>query len=112
MTLQVTRYARFQRRVGTHLSQALVGSWRRRSGGLLSLLFGFIVGSNVTMYWFQKSGQQRPFAVLMVVLVLEMQVRLRSRVRIDQWPLSWLALDNLRIGTVYAVVFEAFKLGS
>jgi hypothetical protein len=101
MTLQVTRYARFQRRVGTHLSQALVGSWRRRSVGLLSLLFGFIVGSNVTMYWFQKSGQQRPFAVLMVVLV-----------RIDQWPLSWLALDNLRIGTVYAVVFEAFKLGS
>jgi len=27
-------------------------------------------------------------------------------------PLPWLALDNLRIGTIYAVVLEAFKLGS
>ncbi len=112
MTLYVTRFDRLQRRVGAHLSQALIGPWRRRSVGLLSLLFGFIVGSNVTMYWFQKSGQQRPFAVFVMVLVLEILVRLRSRVRINQWPLGWLALDNFRIGTVYAVVFEAFKLGS
>ena len=48
----------------------------------------------------------------MMVVVLEVLVRLRSRVRIEPWPLGWLALDNLRIGTVYAVVFEAFKLGS
>jgi hypothetical protein len=33
-------------------------------------------------------------------------------VRSDPWPLPWLALDNLRIGTIYAVVLEAFKLGS
>ena len=112
MTLHVTRYDRLQRRVGAHLSQALVGPWRRRSVGLLALLFGFIVGSNVTMYWYQKSGEQRPIAVLMMVAVLEILVRLRSRVRMDPWPLGWLALDNLRIGTVYAVVFEAFKLGS
>ncbi|MBL6801077.1 MAG: DUF565 domain-containing protein [Synechococcus sp. BS307-5m-G37] len=112
MTLHVTRYDRLQRRVGAHLSQALVGPWRRRSVGLLALLFGFIVGSNVTMYWFQKSGQERPIAVLMMVAVLEVLVRLRSRVRMEPWPLGWLALDNLRIGTVYAVVFEAFKLGS
>jgi len=26
--------------------------------------------------------------------------------------LGWLVLDNLRIGLVYAVVLEAFKLGS
>lgn len=112
MTLYVTRFDRLQRRVGTHFSQGLVGPWRRRSVGLLSLLFGFIVGSNVTMYWYQKSGQDRPIAVLTMVLLLEVLVRLRSRVRTDPWPLGWLALDNLRIGTVYAVVFEAFKLGS
>ena len=40
MTLHVTRYDRLQRRVGAHLSQALVGPWRRRSVGLLALLFG------------------------------------------------------------------------
>ena len=47
-----------------------------------------------------------------MVIILELIVRLRSRVRSGPWPISWLAIDNLRIGTVYAVVLEAFKLGS
>ena len=64
------------------------------------------------MVWFQRSGQNRPAAVLIMVVILEVMVRLRSNVRREHWPLSWLALDNLRIGTVYAVVLEAFKLGS
>ena len=51
-------------------------------------------------------------AVLVMVLIIELIVRLRSKVRPGPWPLPWLALDNLRIGTVYAVVLEAYKLGS
>ena len=112
MTLQATRYEQLQRRIGRQLNQTLVGPWRRRSVAVLALLFGFIIGSNVTMIWFQRSGQNRPAAVLVMVLILELIVRLRSKVRSGPWPLSWLALDNLRIGTVYAVVLEAYKLGS
>lgn len=112
MTLQATRYEQLQRRIGLHMAQTLVGPWRRRSLGVLSLLFGFIIGSNVTMYWFQRSGENRPAAVLVMVIILEVIVRLRGNVRRGPWPLWWLALDNLRIGTVYAVVLEAFKLGS
>ena len=112
MTLQATRYDLLQRRIGKQLNQALIGPWRRRSVGVLALLFGFIIGSNVTMYWFQRAAQNRPAAVLVMVLILEVIVRLRSKVRPGPWPLPWLALDNLRIGTVYAVVLEAYKLGS
>ncbi|QNI54701.1 hypothetical protein SynBIOSE41_02198 [Synechococcus sp. BIOS-E4-1] len=112
MTLQATRYEQLQRRTGRLLNQTLIGPWRRRSVGVLALLFGFIIGSNVTMIWFQRSGQNRPVAVLAMVLIIELIVRLRSKVRPGPWPLPWLALDNLRIGTVYAVVLEAYKLGS
>ena len=39
-------------------------------------------------------------------------VRLRGRL-VSQTPgLAWVITDNLRIGLVYAVVLEAFKLGS
>ena len=69
MTVQITRYEQLQRRVGVHMTQALVGPWRRRSVGVLALLFGFIVGSNVTMIWFQRSGQNRPAAVLVMVVI-------------------------------------------
>jgi len=46
------------------------------------------------------------------VLLIELMVRLRTRLVADRVSLGWLMLDNLRIGLVYAVVLEAFKLGS
>jgi hypothetical protein len=47
-----------------------------------------------------------------MVIVIELLIRGRSYVKQEPWPLSWLALDNIRIGAVFSVVFEAFKLGS
>jgi len=43
---------------------------------------------------------------------LELVVRLRSRFVGDRPGLGWVIADNLRLGLVYAVVLEAFKLGS
>ena len=46
-------------------------------------------------------------------MLIELVVRLRTRLVSDQrLPLAWLMLDNLRIGFVFALVLEAFKLGS
>ena len=45
-------------------------------------------------------------------MLLELIVRLRGRL-VSQTPsLAWVITDNLRLGLVYAVVLEAFKLGS
>ena len=111
MTTHLTRYEQFQRRIGVQLTRALTGSWRRRSLGVLALQLGSILGSNFTMYWFQRVGQ-RPVVVLSMVIVIELMVRARTYVKREPWPLGWLALDNIRIGAVFSVVFEAFKLGS
>ena len=111
MTTHLTRYEQFQRRIGVQLTRALTGSWRRRSLGVLSLLLGFLLGSNFTMYWFQRVGQ-RPFVVLSMVIIIEMLVRARTYVKSEPWPIGWLAIDNIRIGAVFSVVFEAYKLGS
>ena len=111
MTTHLTRYERFQRRICVQLTRALTGSWRRRSLGVLSLLLGFLLGSNFTMYWFQKIGQ-RPVVVFLMVVVIELLIRARTYVKQEPWPIGWLALDNIRIGCVFSVVFEAFKLGS
>ena len=94
-----------------NITYSFIGSWRRRSIGLISLLSGFYIGSNVTVYFLEKTGK-RPLVVLVMVLVIELLIRSRTRVKAIPWPLPWLAIDNIRIGTVYAVVLEAFKLGS
>ena len=111
MPIQATRFDRLQRQGAQLLWGSFQGSWRRRSAGLLALLFGFYAGQNVTSWWLQTIGQ-RPLVVLSVVVLLEMVVRLRTRIVQGSPPLGWLVLDNLRIGLVYAVVLEAFKLGS
>ena len=54
----------------------------------------------------------RPVVVLLMVLGLELLVRLRTRFVGERPALAWLIADNLRLGVVYAVVLEAFKLGS
>ena len=52
------------------------------------------------------------FVVLSMVIVVELLVRARTYVKREPWPIGWLAIDNIRIGAVFSVVFEAFKLGS
>ena len=111
MALYNTRLNNFQKKFISYLFQGWNGSWRNLSLGLITLLLGFYLGSNLTVYYLQVVGQ-RPFVVLIMVLLIEILIRFRSRVSSYPWPILWLSLDNLRIGAVYAVVLEAFKLGS
>ena len=109
---QTTRFDRLQRRLGDALLGGFRGSWRRRSLAALALLGGFYGGQNVTALWLERFGQ-RPLVALALVLLIEVVVRCRTRLVGDErLPLGWLMLDNLRIGLVFALVLEAFKLGS
>jgi hypothetical protein len=108
---QATRFDRLLRSLADLLLGSLRGSWRRRSLVVLALLLGFYAGQNVTALMLEN-WRLRPLVVLQLVLVLELLIRLRSRTVRDSVPLGWLLVDNLRIGLVYALVLEAFKLGS
>ena len=109
---QATRFDRLQRQLGEALFGSLRGSWRRRSLAALALLGGFYAGQNFAALWLEHIGL-RPVVVLVLVLLIELVIRLRSRlVGEGRVPLAWLMLDNLRIGLVFALVLEGFKLGS
>lgn len=111
LPLQRTRFDGVQRRAGDLLVGGFRGSWRRRSLAVLALLLGFYAGENITALWLEQVGQ-RPVVVLLLVLLLELMVRVRTRVVGERPGLGWIVADNLRLGLVYAVVLEAFKLGS
>ncbi len=110
--LQTTRFQRFSAALGRAVIGQLRGSWRHRSAVLLALLVGFYAGGNITAYVQPMFPGGRPAMVLAVVLALELLVRLRGRLVSGELPLLWRVVDNLRIGLVYAVVLEAFKLGT
>lgn len=109
--LQATRFDRLQRRLGDGLLGAFRGSWRRRSLSVLAVLIGFYIGQNITALLLERL-LFRPLVVLLLVVLIELVVRLRTRLVADVPSLAWVICDNLRIGLVFAVVLEAFKLGS
>ncbi len=111
MSLQKTRLDGFQRKLSVSLSESWIGPWKKVSFSLISLLSGFYLANNLTIYYLQKL-EPRPLIVLGIVLIVECMVRLRSIVKIKTWSTFWIAFDNFRLGVVYAFALEAFKLGS
>jgi hypothetical protein len=110
---QRTRYAAFERRLGRSLLGQLRRSWRHASLALLSLLMGYFLSQNLISLLLVRVPGGRPAVVLTLVLSMELLVRSRTRVaRSEEKPLLWVMLDNLRLGATYAVVLEAFKLGT
>ena len=109
--VQATRFQHLLERIATALLQGVRGSWRRRSLSLIALLAGFFAGNNLTSYFLVTIGQ-RPVVVLALVVGLELLVRLRSHQVRGEPSLACVICDHLRLGLVYAVVAEAFKLGS
>jgi hypothetical protein len=112
LPVQRTRFQGLQSRIGGSLLGQLRRSWRAGSLALLALLLGFFAGQNLTALLLYAAPGGRPAVVLLFVLVVEALVRLRSRYVGKDPSLTWVVLDNLRIGACYAVVLEAFKLGT
>jgi hypothetical protein len=69
------------------------------------------LAANITSIYLNFVHLQSLGALGMLVLV-EIMVRLRTRLAGTDPGLLWTVLDNFRIGAVYALVLEGFKLGS
>lgn len=109
---QRTRLEGLLGQLGRSLLAQLRSSWRGGSLALLALLIGFFAAQNFTSLWMQRLPGGRPVVVLLVVLLVETVVRLRSRWLRAEPSLAWVVADNLRIGFTFSIVYEAFKLGS
>ena len=110
-TVQDTRLSRVQGRAGERLQFGLNGPWFQRSLVLIALLAGFFLGSNVTEA-INESLTLRSLSAVLFVVFVELLIRIRFRFAGPTIPLTWQLIDNVRIGFVYAMALEAFKVGS
>lgn len=86
--------------------------WRRRVVLILGLTGGFFIGQ-VGIPLLSQLPPLSDFGALVVLAAFEILVRLRSLgANMANPSLLRQALDNVRIGFVFSVVLEAFKLGS
>ena len=111
MRIYKTKFNRFGTRIASFFSNNFLGPWKLRSIGIFSLLLGFYIGSTLTSYLIVIL-KQRIVIVLLLLILIELSVRVRNNLLIKNKFLITRSIDNFRIGITYAVVLEAFKLGS
>jgi hypothetical protein len=109
---QMTRLELAQRRLAGALLTQVRRNWRGGSLALLGLLVGYFLSQNLMTVLIIRIPGGRPVVVLTLVLIVEAIVRLRSQMVTTEPSLAWVVADNIRLGALYAVVLEAFKLGT
>ena len=83
-------------------------TWSKRSILLLSLLFGFYFTNSMISYLLDKSVNT---ILLAIIILLIMELAIRSYL-LSKLTIPVMIINNIRIGSTYALILEAYKLGS
>tara|TARA_Y100001968_G_scaffold44997_1_gene35043 strand:+ start:447 stop:776 length:330 start_codon:yes stop_codon:yes gene_type:complete len=89
----------------------ITDSWSKRSISLLSLLSGYYFTNSFISFLLDKSVNTIFLAVILV-FIMEISVQSLLFSGFSKLSLLILAINNFRIGSTYALILEAFKLGS
>ena len=84
-------------------------TWSKRSIFLLSLLFGFYFTNSFLSFLLDKSVNT---IFLAITILLIMELIIRSYLISKSSIIIVTIVNNIRIGSTYALILEAYKLGS
>ena len=108
--MQKTRFTIFYDSLNLLFLGFLKSSWKDKSLNLLSILFGYFLFANFITK-FISEGKNELLMIPIIIIIFEIIIRIKP-LKESQIYLLWMILDRIRIGSVYALVLEAFKLGS
>jgi len=110
--MQNTRLNNLFDAIATRLGQWFLNPWRRLSLLLISFLFGFFLGNAVST----TAGQEGVLDIVVaafLVLLTEVTSRIFYSPRfLERRSLLVDSLNLLKVGLIYSLFLEAFKLGS
>ena len=108
--MQKTKFSKINSQLSDLLFGFLTSSWKSKSINLISVLTGYFLFANFATK-FISEGKNELIMVPVIILIIELIIRLRPSPESGLFNF-WLVVDKVRIGATYAVVLEAFKLGS
>ena len=109
--MQKTRFREFIDSILIIVNPLITDSWSKRSIMLLSLLSGFYFTNSFVSFLLDKSFNTIFLAVI-ILLIMELSIRLLIFSTFSKLSLIIVSINNFRIGSTYALILEAFKLGS
>ena len=108
--MQKTKFSRINDQLNNLLLGFLSSSWKSKSINIISVLTGYFLFANFITK-FISEGKNELVMVPIIILIIELIIRIRPSSKSRIFNL-WSIIDKVRIGATYAVVLEAFKLGS
>ncbi len=106
--MQKTKFREFIDSLIFIINPIISDSWSKRSLLLLSLLFGFYFTNSFLSFLLDKSVNTI-FLAIIILLVMELVIR---SYLIPKLTIPVMIINNIRIGSTYALILEAYKLGS
>ena len=106
--MQKTKFREFIDSLIFIINPIISDSWSKRSLLLLSLLFGFYFTNSFLSFLLDKSVNTI-FLAIIIILIMELVIR---SYLIPKLTIPVMIINNIRIGSTYALILEAYKLGS
>ena len=108
--MQKTNFSRITYQLNNLFFGFLSDTWRTKSIGLISVLTGYFLFANF-LTKFISEGKNELIMVPIIIVFIEIIIRIKPSSSSKYYDF-WSIVDKLRIGAMYAVILEAFKLGS
>ena len=108
--MQKTKFTAFFDSLNIVFFSFLKTSWKDKALNFLSILFGYFLFANFITK-FISEGKNELLMIPVIIILFEVIIRMKPP-RNSNMYLVWVLLDKIRIGAVYALILEAFKLGS
>ena len=109
--MQKTKFTKFIDLLVKAMYSIISDSWSKRSILLLSLLTGFYF-TNSFLSFLLDNSVNTIFIAILILLIMELLIRSYLIPYTSKVSIIVIAINNLRIGSTYALILEAFKLGS
>ena len=109
--MQNTRLSQFIDSVSLFLKPLISDTWSKRSILILSLLSGFYFTNSFISFLLDKTVNTI-FLAIAILIIMEVTIRSSLLSNFSKFSIFILSINNFRIGSTYALILEAFKLGS
>ena len=109
--MQKTKFRRVLDELNQIFNSIITDSWSKRSALLLSLLSGFYFTNSLLSFLLDKSFNTI-FIAILILIIMELLIRLTLIANLYKTSVIMISVNNFRIGSTYALILEAYKLGS
>ena len=109
--MQKTKFGKSLDSLGKIIKPFVSDSWSKRSILLISILLGYYFTNTLLSFLLDKTVNTI-FLAIFIILIMELTIRAALISNFSKLSIIVYSINNFRIGSTYALILEAYKLGS